>query len=266
VVASPEQHPSAPSLPARADRGNALVERNPFCSSCAVGPDDPSIDTPAVAGDELPLTSLPLVLVATSLDDDPASSFATVRNAGSGAQGAFTIGERLPGAGPVERIAGRYLVFHNDESNRSEKLALLDVRVADKPVASAAPERGGAAPARADSDAFADRVRKIDDTNYEIDRGLIGELVSGGGKVKGVRATPVGKDGKLEGVRLSVRPDSVGAAMGLHSGDVVRAVGGVGLDSVDKLMSAYARLGDARSVTMDVERAGKPVTITYQLR
>jgi len=253
------QQPTAPSVPPvdRAAQGKTLVSRDMFCSDCA----PPAATTAPATGatGEIPLTSLPLVLVATSLGHEP---IATVRDDRSGSQGAYYVGEDLPGAGEITKIGATYVDFVNASTSRQERASLLAAAKAATPGATAS-----VAPAAPDN-AYADRVKKLDDTRYEVDRNLVRELVGAAGKpVPGVRVVPVSKDGKLAGVRiLSARPDSVAGALGLKSGDTLGAVNGVAIDSIDKMLEVYTKLDTMSVVTLDGTRGGKAISWEYKLR
>jgi hypothetical protein len=104
-VTPPAPSPSAP-MASRTKDGKPMVDRNMFCSSClppiavtstASGPVDPNV---------IPLTGLPLMLVATHVTDDRHANdaFATILNTATQKQGAYWIGQDIPGAGPVLAI------------------------------------------------------------------------------------------------------------------------------------------------------------------
>src|SRR5687767_6144795 len=67
----------------------AVIDRNVFCSACL--PPTPVASTAAAPGDpnHPPLTSLPLVLMATSVARDEALSSATVANTQLGKSGSY---------------------------------------------------------------------------------------------------------------------------------------------------------------------------------
>ncbi len=236
----------------------AFTDRNVFCSDCAprVAGDPPS------ASDAVAATRLPLVLLATSLAISPAASTATLRNTASGAEGAFGVGQRVPGAGALEKVSGTYVWIKNDATGATERVELLALAAAPEPppgpIASTTP--GKAAP-------WADRIRAIDAQTWEVDRELIRELVSAQGKAGGARLAPTTRDGKLAGVRVNaVRKDSVASALGLRNGDVIEAIDGKALDSPDALLQMYADLDRASAVQLSVARGGKPLKLGYQLR
>jgi hypothetical protein len=235
---------------------SVLVERNPFCSDCATGPGDPPSRSDGVTASQLPL-----VLVATSLAPESADSYATLRNLETGAQGAFWIGSRVPGGGVIERVAGTY-VWLRTAAGALERLDLLAV-------AAAPPEPTSPSKPAGDAPAWTEKVRKLDDATYEVDRQLIRDLVGGGAtaKVPGVRVMPAtGKDGKLRGVRISqARKDSLAVGLGLRTGDVIEAIDGKALDSPDVLLAAYGELERAAAARISISRGGKPLEIEYRL-
>jgi hypothetical protein len=245
----------------RAARGTSMTERNMFCSDCV--PEEPAspagTDEPQ---DGIPVTSLPLELLATSLADRPDWSYVTVRDTTSGAQGAFWAGQPLPGAGAVEEVRATYVVFQNPATGRRERLPLASAISASVP-----PSAAAAAATRRDNEsatasAFADRVRKVDDTSYEVDRGLIPELLTSPQKV-GARVRPAPDGGfKLFGVQKGGLADAVG----FRSGDTIQAINGMELKTPDQLLGVYAKVKDLAHVEVAVQRGGKPITLRYDAR
>jgi hypothetical protein len=259
-VAPVVPHVAAPPPPAPVARptGAALVDRDMFCSSCAPAT-APVASGPMVAGDAVPMTTLPLILVATTLGREP---IATIRDDHSGSQGAYGERDPLPGAGPVTHIGATYVDFENPVAQRIERVSLrgaaavavVDAKPAPGPEVAASP--------------YADRVRKVDDSHYEVERGLIRDLVGAASKpMPGMRVMPFSKDGKLAGVKIvSARPDSVAGMLGLKSGDTLGAVNGMAIDSIDRMLEVYSKLDDLNRVTLDGTRGGKPMQLDYALR
>lgn len=247
-----------PPIPSSSGGGEAsvLVDRNPFCSDCATGPGDPPSPSDGVTA-----SGLPLVLVATSLAPDADDSYATLRNLETGAQGAFWIGSRIPGGGVIERVAGTY-VWLRTGAGALERIDLLAVGAAPEETSPPARPAG-------DAPAWTEKVRKLDDATYEVDRQLIRDLVGGGAtaKLPGVRVMPAtGKDGTLRGVRISqARKDSLAVGLGLRTGDVIEAIDGKALDSPDVLLAAYGELERAAAARVSISRGGKPLEIEYRL-
>ena len=65
-----------------------------------------------------------------------------------------------------------------------------------------------------------------------------------------------------DGARLdAIAPDSLFAKAGLHAGDVITSVDRQPLHSLDDTADLYARAASARNVTVQLVRAGKPLTL-----
>jgi type II secretion system protein C len=258
-VALTRRAPAAP-VPDDPQRGERLIDRNMFCSECVA-----AVAAPVAETGEIPVTALPIVLLATSLGDD---SFATVRDGATGAQGAYGIGDRLRGAGPIERIAGTSIQFRNEALGRSERVELLTALVSDQPQPQAAAVVTPP-PEPAQDEAWIHRVKQTGDKSYEVERSLVRELIASGtgAKVKGVRVGLASKDGKLNGVRIAkAQPGSLATAIGLQTGDVIEAIDGVRLTSPDQLLEVMARVNSATRVPVRGTRNGQPLDLEYSLR
>jgi hypothetical protein len=235
--------------------GSSLIDRNMFCSTC--GP--VTMPDPADA----PLSNRAAVLLATDLSTHDAR--ATVRVIDTEAQGSWGLGERIPGVGTISRIGG-VSIDVLDGAGRTTRLSLLDGAPATKPGGD------GSGSGRSDSasppaDPFADRIKKIDDHTFEVDRQFVRDLVSGVSKPGGVRMIPIVTDGDVKGVRLaSVRAGSIPAAIGLKNADVINAIDGDPIKSAQQLLDLYAKLDQLSSVELQGTRGGKPLAISLRLR
>jgi hypothetical protein len=245
----PPAPPRVAAAPKRTKLDGATVTRNIFCSTC-----DPTV----IVDTGVRYSGEPAVLIATMVGPDPR---ATVRVLASEAQGSWGIGERIPGVGMVDRI-GMTSIDVLDGGGHRGTLSLLDS-------AAGAPTKVDAATstASAPADPFADRVRKISENDYEVDRGLVRELVTGTQKAGGVRAVPQMKGNEVNGIRiLGARPGTVAAAIGIKSNDVIQAIDGDPIKNVQQLLDLYAKLDQVSAVELTVIRGGKPLTHTLRLR
>jgi ATP-dependent Clp protease ATP-binding subunit ClpA len=111
-------------------------------------------------------------------------------------------------------------------------------------------------------------IKKIDDTTFEIDKGLVEKvLVNPMAVAKGARIVPAMKNGKPEGFKLyAIRPTSVYSKLGLTHGDTLTSINGFELTSADKALEVYTKLREATSLELEVTRRGKPVTLKYTIR
>jgi general secretion pathway protein C len=181
----------------------ALVARNIFCSGC----EPPvAVDRPAMTPSGEPLaTALPLRLVATSISLVEAGSFATIRNTTSAMQGAYAVGDHIPGAGAVVRIHPRHVDFENEASHVVERIPIF---TGEAPRAAApAPPPPAVARPRGSRDALLAAVdagvRDMGDGRFEVDRALVTQLLANpSAAARGARVVPSVKDGKPNGFKL----------------------------------------------------------------
>lgn len=232
--------------------GSLLVERNIFCSTCGpVTAPDPT---------DAPLFNRAAVLLATDLGTH--DSRATVRVIETDAQGSWGIGERIPGVGTISRIGG-VSIDVVDGAGQTTRLSLLD----QAPISKSGGDGSGPARPEPPANPFADRIKKIDDHTFEVDRQFVRDLVSGVSKPGGVRMIPIVTDGDVKGVRLaSVRAGSIPAAIGLKNADVINAIDGDPIKSAQQLLDLYARLDQLSSVELQGTRRDKPLAISLRLR
>jgi general secretion pathway protein C len=259
--------PAQPTT-ARSKSGKPLGDRNIFCSECLPPIPEPAVATPS-DGSTVPRTAEPLQLIATSVHPKGGAwSMATILNTSTQAQGGYIEGAEIPGAGKIKSIQYKWVDFENAKNgNRLERISLLD-----EPAPAAAPAVATAPVDTTPKDemgaAIDSGIKKIDDTNFEIDRALIDKLLANPLAVsKGARVTPSIKNGKPNGIKLyAIRPSSIYAKLGLANGDTIHSINGFELDSLDKGLEVYQKVKDASGLQVSATRRGKPVVINYTIK
>jgi hypothetical protein len=240
---APARRPLPPARPPRPD-GSQLVARDIFCSQCAPGGSDPSVD-PALAQ---------AILIATSLGRERR---ATVAIPATGVQGAWGVGEAIPGLGRLDRVGATWAEIL-DRAGRRGRLSLFDAAAGRGP--------DTAMPGRAPA-AWSGRIRKLDEQTYEVDRSLVRELVTGVTRPGSLRLVPAFDHGALTGIRLfDPNADSLPSAIGLASGDTLAAINGAPIQGAQQLLDLYAGLDELSVVELSITRRGRPLTRTLRLR
>jgi general secretion pathway protein C len=269
-VEAPKPSQRQPAREVRSKSGATLAARNMFCSTCV--PEVPTTDPAApVDPNAVPITSLPLQLLATNVARDEEHSFATVRNTATASQGAYWKTQQIPGAGKVERIAGGYVDFHNPGTNRLERISLLDVARPPEPPPVATPAQVPPSTGEPQDELTAkldQGIKKMSEDNYEVDRALVNELLANPMAVaRGARIVPSVKDGQPNGFKLyAIRPNSVYAKLGMRNGDTISSVNGFDLSSPDRALEVYTKVREASNLSVSVIRRGKPQTLNYNIR
>jgi len=101
-----------------------------------------------------------------------------------------------------------------------------------------------------------------------IDREKINESLENiNNLMRQVRVRPYFENGKPGGILLSgIQRNSIFEKMGLASGDIVRAINGSPIRSVDDAIKFYRDLKSASNVSLQIKRRGREKTITYRIR
>lgn len=237
--------------------GKALAARNLFCADCA-----PLSDA---AGGAAHVSSL--MLVATNVSVDASRSFASIADLASGTQGGYRLGEAVRGAGTITAIRYRSVELTLPDG-RVERLSLDGSSPAQAPPAPPPPPVVPTTPLDEIAAQIAEGTRKIDDTHYEISRALVDSLLANPvAFVKKLRIVPAVKDGKPEGVKLfGVTSVSLPAKLGLSNGDLLQSINGFPLTSPENGLDAYGKLRDASSLELEIQRRGKPLTLSVSIR
>lgn len=258
----------APAQPRDKDAG-AVAERNIFCSSCGSAPAVAEVKTPPEEG--LPLTKLPLVLVAT-FAGVAGGGEATISDA-RGRAGLYAVGDRIPGAGPVRRVSAQTVAFMNEASLHLERIDLVSTTAAPvaKPAAASAPAAKPAPPAGPDGELLAEvdrAVKRVDDRHFQVDRSLVNKLLADPmALMRSARVSPAVDNGRPSGFRLAgIRDGSLVTKIGLQNGDVIQSINGLALTSPDNVLDAYTRLRSASSLAITVARGGAPIELQVAIR
>ncbi len=110
-------------------------------------------------------------------------------------------------------------------------------------------------------------IKKISDTEFEIDRRLVDQTIENPMSVaRGARVVPSIKNGQTNGFKLyAIRPTSLYAKLGLMNGDTIHSINGFTLTSPAKALMVYTKVKNAKSLVIDVTRRGQPVRLRYAI-
>ncbi len=225
-----------------------------------------------------PATTLQLQLRGTLAEADPRAGMAVIADAVTGER-AYRVGDALPGGASLDGVyPDRVILLHEGVQ---ETLG-LPYDQPGTPATSAATAAQPAAAGRNTSPASAsapapDQIPTatpvfvapqmaqgaVDFSRIQQQLGVSdpSELM------RQISAQPVMENGRMAGVRLSGGPNAaLIAQLGLQPTDVVTSINSVPLDSMGRATQVVDSLKNASRVTVTVNRDGKPVTLSVNIK
>lgn len=215
-----------------------------------------------------PASTTGLILRGTLADRDPKVGVAVIDGAGDGER-AFRAGDDVLGGVKLVAIYADHVVLSRGGAEETLRLTRdtnpdpgnfvrptpATAKGSTTTTSKGALPQGGnvAAPAAATTE-WQHTVARLRDNPAEL--------------MQRVQIVPVLDDGKLSGVRVSASGADAAllAQAGLQPGDVVTAVNGQRVDSIERGQQIAAGLSGAASVRVTVLRGGRPTDVTVGLR
>jgi len=255
AVASAPPAPVAAAAPASLDKRQyieGILARNIF------DPDAIGRDAETASVGVATLADLGVKLIGTFVAQPERYSAALIVAETEGAAPqSFGIDDMIQDATIVTIEVDKVTVRRGDESVQTLMLTEVAAPTAPPPT-----NRG----AGGDDDG---QVRSVGENHYEVQRELVDRYLTDLDAISRMgRAIPHrGSDGEIDGYRLSgIRRRSVGDKLGIKNGDIVHAVNGQSLDSMQGAMAAYQTLQHESGFNFEVTRRGQRTTLTYDVR
>jgi len=247
TVVSRKADIAAQRQPSKPLAAYSVIElRNLFNTGTASGKKAPEKDLDIEALNE---TKLDLRLWGTVVFGGDAGDYAVIEDKKARKQELYRVGDPIQNA-VVKAILREKVVLNvsgKDEILTMEETPGVQLSSA-RPVSSAASEP-------------IQREMTIDRAMVEDAMNNIGELM------KQVRIRPYFENGQPAGLSLTgVRPDSIFQKMGIRSGDVLLAVDGEQIRSVDDVVNLYEKIGASDGVALQIKRRGQTQDIDFQIR
>ena len=113
-----------------------------------------------------------------------------------------------------------------------------------------------------------DGVAKVSETEFKIARGEIDNALNNLDKLATqARIVPHFQGGKSVGFRLyAIKPGSLFSKIGLKNGDILQRINGMDINSPEKALEIYTKLRDAKNISLDMQRRGKPLSVEYNIQ
>lgn len=193
---------------------------------------------------EAPETRLNLELKGVFAVDRPDAAMAIIASSGRDEQ-SYRVGQNVAGAATVHQILADRVILKRGE--RFEALMLPKDQI---PEQGSSPRGGGGSAA----------VRTLP--------GLQARILRNPQQAIGmIDARPVMESGQLKGYRLRPGKErALFAQAGLSAGDVVTRINGIPLSDTARMGELMQQFGSSPRVDLTVERGGRPVTLSLDLK
>lgn len=239
-----------------------ILTRNLFQVSTLL-PAGPAVAEPAVEEEDLEATRLPLKLLGTVASSDPRAAWAAIEDTTKRERRVVRAQDRLLDKATVVRIERRRIVL--DNAGKREELALDEEdSTLGRPLRSAAPAR--AAPAVADVADLRDRVQRLAEDRFQVQRDDVQEVMRNPAELfSQARILPKYEGGQMVGVQLnSIQPGSLFENIGIEDGDVITEVNGIVISSPQESAALLRELTQSDHFDVEVLGAdGAPRTLSY---
>jgi general secretion pathway protein C len=259
--------------------GDRIRKHNLFCPTCV--PATPVADAEAGPTDEGgrptgPLLSpgetksrLPLRLMATMEAEQPEHSLASILDTEAGVSGLFGRGDLVRRGVVVMGVDQGMVHLRNNAS--LEYLEIGDDAPPPPAPTTAPPEGEGKEEPKPDDRTIPgaeEAIKCPTEDTCTVERAFVEQLMANPALLaKQARIVPKQKDDEVVGYKLyGIRRGSLPKLLGLKNGDMITAVNGEELKSMDKAMALYTKLRRASNLSVQIERKGKSITKEIQIQ
>ncbi len=258
--------------------GERIRKRNVFCPTCV--PEEPVAESevglvdasgrptgPLIQPGETK-SRLPLRLMATMEATDPDRSFATILDAEVGVSGLFGRGDLVRSGVVVMSITQGLVHLRNNAA-----LEYLELGDDAPPPVVAQPtklsqDKDEPKPDDRSIPGAEEAINCPTEDTCTVDRAFVEKLMANPALLaKQARIVPKQKDDEILGYKLyGIRRGSLPKLLGLKNGDMLTAVNGEELKSMDKAMGLYTKLRRASNLSVSIERKGQTITKEIQIQ
>ncbi|MCX4242947.1 type II secretion system protein GspC [Paraliomyxa miuraensis] len=259
--------------------GERIRKHNVFCPTCAppaeevpvadAGLDDSGRPTGPLLSPGETKSKLPLRLVTTMEAVEPEDSLATILDTEVGVAGLFGRGDLVRKG--VEVVGVEQGLVHLRNNAALEYIEIGDD--APPPPRATTPakdDEGKDAPPKNDRaiEGAEEAINCPNENTCTVDRAFVEKLMANPALLaKQARIVAKQKDDEVVGYKLyGIRRGSLPKLLGLKNGDMITAVNGEELKSMDKAMALYTKLRRASNLSVSIERKGKTINKDIQIQ
>ena len=227
-----------------------------------------SVAPKKVIEEKLPETTLELELLGTVAQSGSDPGFAIIRDKKKRTEDTYTVGDFIVSDAKVEEIRAREVVISRAGKRETLLMTFSDKRpsrpldfgrgpfTSPRPRASSARGSGEAIRVVNDNLRYINRQELMQEANQNL-----GSLLSQ------FRTSPNIVDNKSSGIRVdTIGSDPISTRAGIKTGDIVKSVNGVRVNSLNGIIEQAERFRNAPEIRVVIERNGRHRTLVYKIR
>lgn len=229
---------------------DAIAAHSLFCPACGMVPPSPPSPESPLSG--LIPSALPLTLLGTMQAEDPQESMATLLNTETATLAAYRVSDTVYDRVWLDRVERGRVILRNGE--RAEYIDLAGTP--------RHPDTGQDTGARAHASGKPEHpISCRDENTCTISRSFVDKLLANPRSLANdAQVVPAVRDGETQGFKFyAIKAGSLPKLLGVKNGDVLSAVNGIQLSSLDAAMQLYTKLRSAKHVSLIIDRQGAAV-------
>ncbi len=238
-----------------------MFSLEPEKQAVTLKPSAESVSTPVVE-----IRNSDLRLRGTIIGPRPSMSYAILETIKTRKQDLYRIGDQVDGAELIIVVPEE---IHLRRQGTVEKLKIVEPKSATATRSASRNTRRKAAPPAARTKKAGSKIAKATGRNrFIVSREILNrDITDLYSLMSQVRVQPYLKNNKPHGFQLSsIRPNGIFYQLGIRNNDVVVKLNGVAVRQPEDIMGLYRQIQELDTVIVEVERRGRPMTLTYSLR
>ena len=252
-----------------------IQERNLFPPPQVKKEEDPTLKKRLDMGDSLPKTPLQLQLKGTVVGLDPSYSWAVIENMTTRKQDLYKVGDVVSGAQIIEIYRNRVILKREGKEEilmvfEEDKIAKLAGQEPVQSLPSGQSPPGPAPPGVNGPEGGSARgaPTKVGENQWAFSKDDVNSAINNANEILSqINIAPYFEEGAARGYKVeNIQEGSLINQAGFKSGDIVKRVNGMPIETPDQLIQAYQKLKDTTNIQVEVERDGRTITLDYQIK
>jgi general secretion pathway protein C len=195
-------------------------------------------------------------------------SFAVFIKTDGRTQESFRIGDTVFGLGTLSTVSGDHAGVTVGTQELFFKMPATEKATKFTPTLPRATALRAGTEAKQRASGPVNYSQKISETEWVINQdAVLNAMENMSSILSDARMTPLTINGKIAGFRVTeIRPRGIFDALGLKNNDILKRVNNYDMTSPERAIQVLSALKGERNFTIDIERAGKKMNLSYRVK